>query len=87
MARGIPVITSDIAGIPEQLDHGVEGFVLPLPPAGEGEKDGGSGGSGASAALDPEDCFVQAMHDLANDAGLRRRMGKAGIKRAAWQHR
>ena len=30
MLRGIPVITSDIAGIPEQLAHGVHGFVLPL---------------------------------------------------------
>ena len=30
MLRGIPVITSDIAGIPEQLSHGVDGFVLPL---------------------------------------------------------
>eukprot|EP00949_MAST-11_sp_MAST-11-sp1_P000046 g46.t1 len=30
MARGIPVITSDIAGIPEQLTNDVEGFVISL---------------------------------------------------------
>ena len=80
MARGIPIITSNVAGIPEQLDHGVEGFVLALPP--EEEAGGGGGGSSRQA----EDRFVSAMHKLADDSALRRSMGKAGIKRAGWQH-
>jgi 5'-nucleotidase len=29
MMRGIPVITTDIAGIPSMLAHGIEGYVLP----------------------------------------------------------
>ena len=29
MMRSLPVITTDIAGIPEMLEHGVHGFVLP----------------------------------------------------------
>ena len=29
MIRGLPVVTTNIAGIPEMLTHGVHGYVLP----------------------------------------------------------
>lgn len=40
----------------------------------------------AEDGLSAEDRFVRALHKLADDPTLRKKMGKAGVKRAAQQH-
>jgi len=60
MARRRAVITSGIAGIPEMLDDGVEGFIC---------------------AEDDVDGWAARMKQLADDQGLRTRMGDAGVLR------
>ena len=64
--------------MPPTCADGIEGFVLPLPKEGEGKM--------IDDGLSAEDRFVHALHRLADDPTLRKKMGKAGIKRAAQQH-
>ncbi|CAD7973013.1 unnamed protein product [Amoebophrya sp. A25] len=66
MARGKPVLTTGIAGIPEMVTDGVEGFVLPHEDDEESVQK-----------------WADAMEKLAEDEGLRMKMGRAGVKRFA----
>ena len=60
MASGLPVVSSDISGIPELVEPGVSGLLVP---------------SGDPLAL------ADALERLANDPGLRERMGREGRRR------
>ncbi len=67
LAAGRPVIGPQAGAIPEIITDGAEGFLVPL-----ADFVGGSG-----------ELLSQAVAKLAVDAGLRRKMGKAGEKKMA----
>ena len=60
MATGLPVVASDLSGIPELVEHEVSGLLCP-----------------------PRDhmCLADAVERLANDSGLRQRLGTNGRRR------
>ena len=60
-AMQIPVVCSNAGGLPENVEHNVTGFVVPM--------------------RDP-DQLAEKLTILANDTGLREKMGKAGRQRA-----
>ena len=76
LVRAIPVITTDIAGIPEMLD------------GGGGGPGGGGGGDQQEGFVLPEGdeaAFVGAMRRVATEPGLRRALGEAGLARGRRQ--
>jgi glycosyltransferase involved in cell wall biosynthesis len=95
MAAGLACVVSDWDGYRETVRDGIDGWRVPTlaPPAGTGavlaarhedEEDGYDryvGYSSLSISVDVTAC-AQACIALANDAGLRRRMGEAGRARA-----
>ena len=58
-AFGVPVLSTDVSGIPELVTHGENGFLVPQ--------------------KDPR-ALADALRLLIEDAGLRRRLGRAGAK-------
>ena len=60
MASGLPVVSTELSGIPELVRDGETGLLVPPADAG---------------------ALADALHRLAGDAGLRRRMGDAGRER------
>lgn len=95
MARGLPVVVSDWDGYKDTVRHGVDGFRVPtiLPPGGCGKDviqrhavssrnyDYFIGDISLATVVEPVQMY-QAFKLLADDPGLRRRMGEAGQKRA-----
>lgn len=61
MAHGLPIIASNVGGVPEIIDHDVNGLLVP---------------AGDDRAL------ASAMHQVAIDPALRRRLGDAARERA-----
>lgn len=96
MASGLPVVVSDWDGYRDTVTDGVEGFTVPTmtPPPGSGIEIADRYLSGEysyghyiaaasqSTAVDSE-AAADAMTRLADDPELRRRMGEAGMRRAA----
>ena len=95
MAAGLPCVVSDWDGYKETVADGETGFRIPstLPPPGAGREIAEElarglydhvtylGIVGQSTAIDIDAC-ARALSLLARDAGLRRRMGEAGRRRA-----
>ena len=95
MAAGLPVVVSDWDGYRDTVRDGIDGFRIPttMPAAGAGEDLALGYTSGAlpygaycgvtsqMVSVDLQRC-VEALVALAQDAGLRRRMGDAGRRRA-----
>lgn len=95
MAAGLPVVVSDWDGYRDTVRDGVDGFRIPtvMPAAGAGEDLALGYTSGAIPygaycgvtsqliSVDLPRC-VEALVALAQDAGLRQRMGEAGRRRA-----
>ena len=95
MAAGLPVVVSDWNGYRDTVQNGVEGFRVPtfMPPPGSGEGlsyrqvigldnyDLYIGNASQCVGVDVKGC-AEAFTALVKDAGLRRRMGEAGRKRA-----
>lgn len=95
MAAGIPVVVSDWNGYRDTIENGVQGIRVPsfMPPTGAGEGlsyrqvigldnyDVYIGNVSQCIGVDVRGC-AEAFTALVKDAGLRRRMGEAGRKRA-----
>jgi glycosyltransferase involved in cell wall biosynthesis len=95
MAAGLPVVVSDWDGYRETVRPDIDGIMVPtaMPSAGQGrdlalrqyleidEYENYVGKAAMCTAVDVEGA-AEAYATLANDAGLRRRMGEAGRKRA-----
>jgi glycosyltransferase involved in cell wall biosynthesis len=96
MASGLPVVVSDWDGYRDTVTDGVEGFTVPTmtlaPGLGAGIADRYLNGeftyghylaaASQSTAVDSA-AVAQAIARLAEDPDLRRRMGEAGMRRAA----
>jgi glycosyltransferase involved in cell wall biosynthesis len=95
MAAGLPVVATDWNGYRDTVRDGIDGFMVPtrMPPSGFGHPfalrqllrvdsyDRYIGHTSQCVAVDVE-AAAAAIARLATDAGLRRRMGAAGRKRA-----
>ncbi|HEX8553345.1 MAG TPA: glycosyltransferase family 4 protein [Sphingomonas sp.] len=95
MAAGLPVLASDWNGYKDSVRDGVDGYLIPtlLPPAGTGNALAARHAGGADSydmyigrvslgcAIDL-DRLTERVVALADDAGLRRRLGEAGRARA-----
>ena len=62
MAHGLPIVASEVGGVPEIIDHDGNGLLVP---------------AGDVAAL------AAAIHRVATDPVLRRRLGDAGRERVS----
>jgi glycosyltransferase involved in cell wall biosynthesis len=67
MAAGLPVVGPEAGAIPEIIDDGKEGFLVPL----------------ADFAGGPGEKLTLAATKLAGSANLRKQMGEAGRKKVA----
>lgn len=95
MAAGLPVLVSDWDGYKDTVRDGVDGYRIPvtLPPAGTGHELARNHAIGnetydfyvgrvSVATVVDTDILADRIVALADDEGLRRRLGEAGARRA-----
>ncbi len=68
MAAAVPVICSDAGGLPEMVEDGISGLVVPLKKSGE------------RRSVDSR-CLAKAIVDLLRDENLRRPLASAARER------
>src|SRR5581483_723981 len=71
MACEAAVVAADTGGIPEVVEDGVTGLLVPFEPSPDGSR----------APVDPER-FAARVNELVGDPAKARRLGKAGRERA-----